>query len=111
MVLSYKLKLHPTQNKADTLALLSGLFRRLHRDCTLQMAGIEQPRIPSCKGKGEFAGRAYRRAAADFHKSRKAAGALRQEFKPPTLKAELIDAAQLGLTRADLAGLKEEGVI
>ena len=59
VVLSYKLKLYPTQNKADTLALLSGLFRRLHTDCTLQMAGMEQPRIPSCKGKGEFVGRAY----------------------------------------------------
>ena len=59
------------------------------------MSVADRPRIPSCKGLGEFVGRAYRRAAADFHKGRKAARALRQEFKPPTLKAELIDAAQI----------------
>src|ERR1041384_3919286 len=32
-VLSYKLKLYPTVNKADTLALLTGLFARHHAAC------------------------------------------------------------------------------
>lgn len=95
VILSYKLKLYPTANKADTLALLSGFFCRSHTDCTLQMASMEEPRIPSCNGQGEFVGRVYRRAAADFHKGRKAARALHQEFKPPMLKAEIIDAAEV----------------
>jgi len=93
--LSYKLKLYPTRNKADCLAGLSGAFRCAHREATLQMSMADRPRIPSCKGPGEFVGRAYRRAAADFHKGRKAARVTHRPFVPPTLKAELIDAAQV----------------
>lgn len=65
MILSQKLKLFPTRAKADTLALLAGLFRRLHAVATQSLAAMEQPRLPSCKGKGEFVGRAYRRAFTD----------------------------------------------
>lgn len=99
VVLSYKLKLFPTANKADTLALLSGLFRRLHADSTSQIAAMEQPRIPSCKGTGEFNGRAARRAFADYRRSLKAARKTGKPFKAPTLRAELIDAAQVQAPR------------
>src|SRR4051812_15367623 len=34
VTLSYKVKLYPTQNKADTLALLTALFARHHTACT-----------------------------------------------------------------------------
>ncbi len=95
IILSYKLKLHPTRNKADCLAGLSGFFQRAHLAATTTMSGREEPRIPSGKGLGEFGGRAYRRAAADFHKGRKAARVTHRPFVPPTLKAELIDAAQV----------------
>ena len=95
MILSYKLKLFPTRNKAETLALLSGLFRRLHSVATQSIAAMERPRIPSCKGTGEFAGRATRRAYTDYRRSLKAARKTKRPFTPPTLRAELIDAAQV----------------
>ncbi len=137
VVLSYKLKLFPTSNKADTLALLTRLFCRSHAVATQHMAEMDEPRIPSCKGLGEFAGRAYRRAAIDYSRclsahrasvktatkqayrdcltalqgtkkrgtkeqkaiaqaaGRQAAEQWDGKFKPPFLKAELIDAAQV----------------
>jgi len=89
VTLSYSLKLYPTRNKADTLALLAGLFRQSHTDCTLQLRAMEQPRRPSTKGMGEFLGRAYRRAGIDWERTTKAG------HTPGTLKAELIDSAEL----------------
>lgn len=91
VTLSYKLKLYPTQNKADTLALLSALFGRLHAECTDAMRETEK--CPSTKGCGEFVGRAYRRAFTDWRRTRKAG------HEPGTLKAELIDAAQVQMPR------------
>ena len=98
-VLSYKLKLFPTSNKADTLALLSGLFRRLHSVATQSIVDMERPRIPSCKGTGEFNGRATRRAFTDFRRSLKASRKTGKPFTAPTLRAELIDAAQVQTPR------------
>jgi len=95
ITLSYKLKLHPTLNKADTLGLLAGLFRRLHSLATHSIAAMEQPRIPPCRGTGEFAGRAARRAYTDWRRSLKAARKTGRPFKAPTLRAELIDAAHV----------------
>lgn len=63
VTLSYKLKLFPTANKADTLSLLAALFARLHTECTAVLC--EESRCPSTKGRGEFVGRAYRRAFND----------------------------------------------
>lgn len=99
IILSYKLKLFPTRNKAETLALLSGLFRRCHSVATQSLGDMEQARIPSCKGKGEFVGRAYRRAFTDYRRSLKAARALKKPFVIPTLRAELIDAAHVQAPR------------
>lgn len=96
-VLSYKLKLYPSVNKADTLALLSGLFRRLHSVATQSIADTEQ--FPTSRGKGEFTGRAHRRAWTDYKRGKKAARALKQPFVVPTLKAELIDAAKVQAPR------------
>ena len=87
--LSYKLKLYPTRNKAETLALLSGLFRRAHAVCTTVMQAQERPRCPSTKGLGEFIGRAYRRAYLDYRRTSKAG------HTPGALKAELIDSAEV----------------
>ena len=100
IVLSYKLKLFPTRNKGETLALLSGLFCRLHSVATQSIADMERPRLPSCKGTGEFAGRATRRAFTDYQRGQKAARALKKPFVVPTLRAELIDAAQVQVPRA-----------
>ncbi len=88
VTLSYKLKLSPTRNKADTLALLVALFQRSHAACT---TAIEQGagRLPSTKGMGEFIGRAYRRAYIDYRRTIKAG------HKPGTLKAELLDSAEI----------------
>lgn len=99
IVLSYKLKLFPTRNKTETLALLSGHFRALHSVATQSIAAMEVPRIPSCKGTGEFAGRATRRAFIDYRRSLKAARALKKPFVVPTLRAELIDAAHVQAPR------------
>lgn len=93
MILSYKLKLYPTVNKADTLALLTGLFRRAHTECTTLIAQSEGARCPSTKGKGEFIGRAYRRAYIDYRRTTKAG------HIPGPLKAELIDSADLQLPK------------
>jgi transposase len=93
--LSYKLKLFPTANKADTLALLTGLFARHHAACTTALR--EESRCPSTKGMGEFAGRAYRRAFNDWRRTRKAG------HMPGALKAELIDAAQVQQPRNAIA--------
>ena len=87
--LSYKLKLYPTVNKADTLVALAALFSRTHADVTTQLACMEQPRLPSTKGMGEFIGRAYRRAYIDYRRTTKAG------HKPGFLKAELIDSAEI----------------
>ena len=92
MILSYKLKLYPTRNKADTLALLAALFHKSHTDCTTRLAQ-EQGRPPSSKGMGEFAGRAYRRAFIDWRRTRKAGQ------QPGFLKAELIDSTDLQLPK------------
>ncbi len=86
--LSYKLKLFPSVNKADTLALLAALFQRAHADCTTLMRQGEG-RLPSTKGLGEFIGRAYRRAYIDYRRTTKAG------HTPGALKAELIDAAEV----------------
>ena len=142
MNLSYNLRLYPTANKADTLALLVAVFQRSHADCT-SLLGQEDRRLPSTKGMGELRGRAYRRAYLDWHRQRKATPVLKahaehtlaralkalpaiknprkhasvlrridksllilghmqrnqimygQDFKPPYLKAELIDSAEV----------------
>ena len=91
ITLSYKLKLYPTQNKADTLALLTALFARHHTACTSVLR--EEGRCPSAKGMGEFVGRAYRRAFTDWRRTRKAG------HEPGALKAELIDAAHVQVPR------------
>ena len=91
VILSYKLKLFPTRAKADTLALLTGLFARHHTACTSVLR--EESRCPSSKGMGEFAGRAYRRAFIDWRRTRKAG------HQPGFLKAELIDSADLQLPK------------
>jgi hypothetical protein len=95
----YKLKLFPTRTKGDTLALLSGLFRRLHSVATQSIVAMEQPRIPSCQGTGEFNGRATRRAFTDYRRSLKAARKTGKPFKAPTLRAELIDAVHVQAPR------------
>jgi hypothetical protein len=87
--LSYKLKLFPSANKADTLAALAALFSRTHADVTTHLACMEQPRLPSTKGLGEFIGRAYRRAYIDYRRTTLAG------HKPGLLKAELIDSAEV----------------
>lgn len=89
MNLSYKLKLYPSVNKADTLAALAALFSRTHADVTTQLACMERPRLPSTKGLGEFLGRAYRRAFIDYQRTKKAG------HTPGFLKAELIDSAEV----------------
>ena len=86
--LSYKLKLYPSVNKADTLALLAALFQRSHADCT-SLLRQEEGRPPSTKGMGEFIGRAYRRAYLDYKRTTKAG------HTPGFLKAELIDSAEI----------------
>ena len=98
-ILGYKLKLFPTRAKADMLALLTGFFRRSFSDATTSIAATEEARFPACKGKGEFVGRATRRAYTDYHRSLKATRKTGQKFTPPTLKAELIDAAQVQAPR------------
>jgi putative transposase-like DNA-binding protein len=95
VVLSYKLKLFPTENKADTLALLTRLFCRTHAVATQLLGEMAEPRIPPCKGLGEFTGRAYRRAYTDWRRSLKAARKTGKPFKAPTLRAELLDAAHV----------------
>ena len=136
--LSYKLKLYPSKNKADTLALLSALFRQSHTDAT-HLLEQGEGRLPSTKSMGEFVGRAYRRAGIDYsrclsaHRAQvkaatkkaytdcllllnggkkpkrvkaeqkalaQAAGKSAAEqwagkFKPPFLKAQLIDSAEI----------------
>lgn len=89
VTLGYSLKLYPSRNKADTLAALAALFQRLHADVTNQLAVAEQPRLPSTKGLGEFIGCAYRRAYIDYTRTKKAG------HTPGTLKAELIDSAEI----------------
>jgi hypothetical protein len=91
VILSYKLKLFPTANKADTLGLLTALFARLHTECTTVLR--EESRCPSTKGRGEFVGRAYRRAFNDWRRTIKAG------HQPGFLKAELIDAAHVQVPR------------
>jgi hypothetical protein len=86
------LKLYPSVNKADTLALLTTLFRKSHADCTTLLAQ-NQGRCPSTKGLGEFIGRAYRRAYLDYQRTTKAG------HTPGTLKAELIDSAEVQTPR------------
>jgi ribosomal protein S27AE len=92
VILSYKLRLYPTVNKADTLALLTALFRKAHADCTTLLAQ-NQGRCPSTKGMGEFVGRAYRRAYIDYRRTTKAG------HTPGVLIAELIDSADLQLPK------------
>jgi len=92
VILSYKLKLYPTRNKADTLALLVALFQRAHAACTTALTQ-EGGRPPSTKGMGEFVGRAYRRAYIDYRRITKAG------HTPGFLKAELIDSADLQLPK------------
>ena len=92
VTLSYKLKLFPSRNKADTLALLAALFQRAHAACTTIM-GQEEGRPPSTKGMGEFIGRAYRRAYIDYRRTTKAG------HTPGHLKAELIDSADVQLPK------------
>ena len=87
VTLSYKLKLFPTRAKADTLALLAALFSRSHAACTSVL--LEQGRIPSTKGRGEFIGRAYRRAFIDYRRITKAG------HRPGALTAELIDGTEV----------------
>lgn len=99
ITLGYKLKLFPTRAKADTLALLAGLFQRLFSDATTSIAAMEQPRIPPSRGMGEFTGRAYRRAHTDWRRSLKAATKTGRKFTTPTLHAELIDAAHVQTPR------------
>ena len=99
MTLSYKLKLFPTRVKADTLAALVGLFQRAHSVATQQIASGDRPRLPSCQGKGEFIGRAYRRAYIDYRRSLKATRITGNRFTPPILRAELIDSADLQLPK------------
>lgn len=91
VTLSYKLKLYPTQNKAETLALLTALFARHHAACTTALR--EEGRCPSTTGMGEFAGRAYRRAFTDWRRTTKAGQ------QPGTWRAELIDAAHVQAPR------------
>ena len=93
VTLSYRLKLYPTANKRDTLALLSVAFRRAHADCTTLIEQSEGRRCPSTKGLGEFIGRAYRRAYIDYRRTAKAG------HTPGVLKAELIDSAEIQLPR------------
>jgi hypothetical protein len=85
VTLSYKLRLYPTVNKADTLAALAALFVRTHAEVTTQLACLEQPCLPSTKGLGEFIGRAY----LDYRRTKKAG------HRPGFLKAELIDSAEI----------------
>ncbi len=94
MNLSYQLKLFPSANKADTLALLTALFVRCHTVSTKSLAAAEG-RPVSTKGWGEFLGRAARRAFIDYRRGAKAARALNMPHTPGTLKAELIDAAEI----------------
>jgi len=89
VILSYKLKLYPTRSKADTLALLTALFQREHAACTTALSTLTEGRYPSTKGKGEFIGRAYRRAYIDYQRTLKAG------HTPGALKAELLDSADL----------------
>jgi hypothetical protein len=93
VTLGYSLKLYPSRNKADTLAALAALFQRLHADATHQLANAERPRLPSTKGLGEFVSRAYRRAYRDYCRTSKAG------HKPGSLKAELIDSAEIQQSR------------
>src|SRR5919198_2876666 len=88
-MLGYHLKLYPSRNKAETLVALAALFSRTHADVTNQLACMEQPRLPSTKGLGEFVGRAYRRAYIDYQRTTKAG------HTPGPLKAELIDSAEI----------------
>ena len=114
--LSYKLKLYPSANKADTLALLTALFVRHHTEATHLLVAAEG-RPFSTKGQGEFIGRACRRAFIDFRRGAKAARALKKPHKPGHLKAELIDAAEIQLPRKAtgfdlwvlIRGTKEKG--
>lgn len=99
VVLAYTLKLFPSRGKADTLAALAALFQRSHADATHQIAATEHQRLPSTKGKGEFIGRAYRRAAIDYRRSLKASRKTGRKFTLPTLRAELIDSAEVQLPR------------
>ena len=99
IILGYKLKLFPTRAKADTLALLAGFFRQSFSDATTSIAATKEARFPACKGKGEFFGRATRRAYIDYRRSLKAAKKTKRPFKPPTLRAELIDAAHIQTPR------------
>lgn len=98
-ILGYKLKMFPTRAKADMLALLAGLFQRSFSDATTSIAAMEQPRIPPSKGRGEFTGRAYRRAHTDWKRSLKASRKTGKPFTAPTLRAELIDAAHVQAPR------------
>jgi len=95
IILGYKVKLFPTRAKADTLALLARVFQRSFSDATTSIAAMDHPRIPPCKGKGEFTGRAYRRAHTDWRRSLKAAKKAGRTFTAPTLRAELIDAVHV----------------
>src|SRR5262249_40052736 len=70
ITVSYKLKLFPTANKANTLGLLTALYARLHTECTTVLR--EGRRCPSTKDRGESVGRAYRRAFTDWRRARKA---------------------------------------
>ncbi len=79
ITLSYKIKLFPSRVKADTLAALVDLFQREHSVATQLLASGDRPRLPSCQGKGEFVGRAYRRAGIDFFRCRKATAVVRRE--------------------------------
>jgi hypothetical protein len=102
IILSYKLKLYPTRNKADCLAGLTALFQRAHSDCTLVMGQPEESRpllCPSSKGLGEFTGRAYRRAYIDYRRTLKASRKTGRPFHLPRLRAELIDSADLQLPK------------
>ncbi len=88
VTLGYKLKLYPTANKAETLALLCALFQRTHAEATDRIAEAEG-RCPSTKGRGEFIGKAYRRAFTDYRRTKKAG------HTPGHLTAELIDSAEI----------------
>lgn len=92
VTLGYKLRLYPTANKADTLALLCTLFQRTHAEATARIAEHEG-RCPSTKGMGEFLGRAYRRAYIDYRRTTKAG------HTPGALQAELIDSAEVQAPR------------
>jgi len=87
--LGYKVRLYPTRNKAETLAVLAGLFKRIY-DAHMQ-ALVETGRATF--GQGRFTSWTQRRALQDFLKSRKAG------HQPGKLKAEIAAVAEVGAAK------------